>query len=57
MDTATEMPVRAGFELDPENARILAERDLTFDQDKKTAVDAKQAIAGIRRNLRHAAPR
>jgi len=46
----TETPVRPG--LDPEIASVLAERDGTFEQDKKTAIPASQAMAEIRKNLR-----
>jgi hypothetical protein len=47
-------PTRPGLreEIDAETSRILAERDGTFDQDKKTTVDARQAIVEIRRNLK-----
>jgi hypothetical protein len=58
VNTTTETPTRPGLsgEIEPETARILAERDNTFDQDKKTAMDARQAIAEIRRNLRTPKP-
>jgi hypothetical protein len=47
-------PIRSGTEpeIDEETRRILAERDATFDQDKLTAVDAREAIAEIRRKLK-----
>jgi hypothetical protein len=53
----TETPIRPGLEVDPEIAQILAERDRTFDHDKVTAVDARQALAELRRNLQRHQPR
>ena len=37
--------------------RIIEERLARFDEDRKTAVDAKGALASIRKNLTHATPR
>jgi len=42
--------------LDPETERILAERDETFEDDRKTAVDAREALAEIRRKLKTPQP-
>jgi hypothetical protein len=41
---------------DPETAQILSERDKTFDEDRKTAMDAREAMAEIRRKLRTPQP-
>lgn len=38
-------------------ARILKERDATFERDKKDAQDAKEVLADIRRDLKHPVPR
>jgi hypothetical protein len=48
-----EAPSRPGEteEIDTETAQILAERDATFEDDRKTAVDAREAVAAIRRKL------
>jgi len=43
-------------EIDPETAQILSERDETFDEDRKTAMDAREAMAEIRRKLRTPQP-
>jgi hypothetical protein len=43
--------------VDEETRRIIEERLATFDEDRKTAVDAKKALAAIRLNLKHPAPR
>jgi hypothetical protein len=43
--------------VDDETKRILLERDATFEQDRKTAVDARQAIMNSRRNLEKLQPR
>jgi hypothetical protein len=57
--TRSTTPIRSGAEpeIDEETRRILAERDATFEQDKQTAVDAREAMAEIRRKLRSAQPR
>ena len=56
---STTNPIRPGEkeELDEETIRILNERDATFEQDKLSAMDARQALKEIRTNLKHAAPR
>jgi hypothetical protein len=56
---STTNPIRPGEkeELDEETIRILNERDATFEQDKLSAVDARQALKEIRANLKHSAPR
>ncbi|MBV8810957.1 MAG: hypothetical protein JO033_19990 [Acidobacteriaceae bacterium] len=43
--------------LNPETERILRERDITFEQDKLTARDAREVIAESRRKLKQPAPR
>jgi hypothetical protein len=43
--------------VDEETKRILKERDATFEEDRKTAIDAREAIASIRRNLQTMTPR
>jgi hypothetical protein len=50
-------PIPPEKELDEETKRILQERDLTFEDDRKTAVDARQAISNIRRKLEKLQPR
>ncbi len=57
MNTTTEHPVRPGTEIDPEVAETVRQRRATLDEDRKTAVDAGEALAEIRRPLKHAAPR
>jgi hypothetical protein len=44
-------------EPDAETQRIILERLKTFDEDARSAVDARQAIDAMRRNLSHALPR
>ena len=43
--------------IDPETQAILDERLKTIDQDQRQAMDAREALAEIRRNLKHPAPR
>jgi hypothetical protein len=43
-------------EIDAELRRVLAERDGTFDDDRRTAIDAKDAMAEIRRALKTPQP-
>jgi hypothetical protein len=50
-------PIRPEKDLDDETKRILEERDATFEEDRKTAVDAREAIANIRRRLKTLQPR
>ena len=60
MNTTTETPNRPGMrpeEIDPETERVILERLATFDDDAKTAVDAREALVGIRRKLKHASTR
>jgi hypothetical protein len=43
---------------DPEMERIVRDRLAMFDRDKKSAKDAREAIAEVRRKLtKHPAPR
>jgi hypothetical protein len=43
---------------DPDMERIVRDRMAAFDEDKKSAKDAREAIAEVRRKLtRHPAPR
>ncbi len=57
MNTTTEMPNRPGTEVDPEVLQTVRERMATLDEDRKTAVDAREAIAEIRRSLKTPVPR
>jgi len=60
MNTTTESAIPLGVrseQIDPETERIILDRLKSFDEDVKTAVDAREALAGIRRNLKHASPR
>lgn len=52
-------PSRPGTEpeISEREKRIIEERLATFDEDRKTAVDAKEALASIRKSLKHPAPR
>jgi hypothetical protein len=50
-------PIRPEETVDEETKRILLERDATFEKDKETAVDAREAIADIRRRLKTLQPR
>jgi hypothetical protein len=51
------MPNRPGTEVDPEVLQTVRERIATLDEDRKTAVDAREAIAEIRRSLKTPVPR
>jgi len=50
-------PIRPEKELDDETKHILQERDVTFEEDRETVVDARQAILNIRRKLEKLQPR
>jgi hypothetical protein len=50
-------PARPENVVDDETKRILLERDATFEHDRKTAVDARQAMLNSRRNLEKLQPR
>jgi hypothetical protein len=43
--------------VDEETRRVIEQRLATFDEDRKTAVDAKEALAAIRKSLQQPAPR
>jgi len=54
MSTTTESAIRLGVQtesLDPETELVILGRLASFNDDAKTAVDAREALAGIRRNL------
>ena len=60
MNTTTESDTRLGIRaevVDPETERIILDRLESFDEDAKTAVDAREALIGIRRNLKHVSTR
>lgn len=60
MNTTTESALPFGVrseKVDPETDRIILDRLASFDEDAKTAVDAREALIGIRRNLKHVSPR
>ena len=47
-------PIRPGTELiDPEVEQIILARLETFDEDARQSVPARQALDGIRKNLKH----
>jgi len=50
-------PKRPEEQKEQETARIVRERLATFDEDQKTVRPARQALADIRHNLKHPAPR
>jgi hypothetical protein len=50
-------PARPEKAVNDETKRILLERDATFEQDRKTAVDARPTILNSRRNLEKLQPR
>jgi hypothetical protein len=52
----TASPARPEPEIDEKTKRILLERTATFEEDEKTAADAKQAIREIRSTLQHVKP-
>lgn len=52
-ETATGSEIRSE-EMDSETERIVLDRLASFDEDAKTAVDAHEALAAIRRNLKAA---
>jgi hypothetical protein len=41
---------------DDETRRIIEQRLATFDEDRKTAVDAREALAAMRKNLKQLSP-
>jgi hypothetical protein len=43
-------------QIDTETAQILAERDATFEDDRKMAMDAREALAEMRRKLKTPQP-
>jgi hypothetical protein len=51
-------PYRPGEkeQIDTETEQILSERDKTFEDDRKTAVNAREALADIRRQLKTPQP-
>jgi hypothetical protein len=52
MNTTTESAVTLGIPaetVDPETERVILDRLASFDEDAKTAVDAREALIGIRR--------
>jgi hypothetical protein len=51
MSTTTTRPSTKP-ETDAETERIIRERMATFNEDVKTAVDAREALATIRKNLK-----
>ncbi|MEP6716842.1 MAG: hypothetical protein ABJC09_14825 [Terriglobia bacterium] len=53
------IPSRPGTEPDisDREKRIIEQRLASFDEDRKTAVDAKEALASIRKSLQYPAPR
>jgi hypothetical protein len=54
MNTTTEsamLDVRSE-EVDSETERVILDRLASFDEDAKAAVDAREALIGIRRNLK-----
>lgn len=53
----TVKSTRSEQSIDEETKRILQDRDATFEDDRKTAVDADQAISDIRRRLEKLQPR
>ena len=52
-------PSRPGTEpeVSDREKRIIEQRLATFDEDRKTAVDAKEALASIRKSLQDPVPR
>ncbi len=60
MNTTTQSEIGLGVQaerVDPETERIILARLASFDEDAKTAVDAREALTGIRRNLNHSSSR
>jgi hypothetical protein len=55
-ESATHLSIRAE-KVDPETERIILDRLASFDEDAETAVDAREALLGIRRDLKHVSPR
>ena len=56
IERMTASPARPEPEIDEETKRILLERAATFEEDERTAVDAKQALRDIRRTLQTPKP-
>jgi hypothetical protein len=52
-------PIRPGTkpEVDPEVEKTIRERLATFEEDRKSAVNAHEALAAIRQNLKQLSPR
>jgi hypothetical protein len=54
MNTTTESSIDLGVpseEVDPETERVILDRLASFEEDAKAAVDARDALAGIRQKL------
>jgi len=58
MSTSPQRP-GAEPEIDPETERIIRARLSTLDEDRKTAVDAKEFLTGLKKKLadKHPVPR
>ena len=56
MSTTPARPDSAPEQIDPETERIVLERNASFADDRKTAIDARQALAEIRQNLKQLTP-
>ncbi len=57
MNTTTESARHPGIraeEVDTETERIILDRLASFEEDAKTAVDSREALANIRQNLKDA---
>ena len=60
MNTLRESAIELGIrteKVEPATERIILDRLASFDEDVKTAVDAREALIGIRQNLNRVSPR
>ena len=57
MSTTPIRPAMKSEQIDPETERIIRERLATFDEDKKNAVDAREALTAFKKTLQHPLPR
>ena len=57
MSTTPLCPGAKAESVDPETERTIRDRLASIDEDVKTAVDARKALAEIRKSLQHPKPR
>ena len=55
--SAIPLPPGENPEISEDEKRIIEQRLATYDEDRKTSIDARVAIAAIRENLKDPTPR